>query len=72
MQDFLVWLDEWEKRVLEGKLSKDDYLTSSTSQGLRVTISSAIDLSKLLLEKFNFKEVLTGHINQDPLEVNNK
>lgn len=71
MNEFLIWLDKWESLVLNNKITKNDFLTASTSEGLRVTITSAIDLSTLLLQKFNFTEVLTGNINQDALEVSN-
>lgn len=46
-----------------------EFLTYSTAEGLRVTILSTIELSTYLLEKCKFKYVLSGKMNQDPLEV---
>ena len=45
---------------------------NSTSEGLRMTIHSSIDLSNTLLQEYKFDYVLTGRINQDPLEVSMK
>lgn len=66
MKDFLSWMDEWQKKTT---LNPGHYLTPSTSEGLRVTLWSMIDLSKILREVYKFQYVLTGRINQDPLEV---
>jgi len=51
-------------------MSKDEFLTKSTADGLRVTIRSTIELSTYLLEECKFKYVLSAKINQDRLEVN--
>ena len=55
LREFLTFLDDWEKRVISKELSPDNFLTDSTSEGLRVTINSAIELSTLLLGKYNFE-----------------
>lgn len=39
---FLVMLDEWENKYKSGKIQKNEFLTESTSTGLRVTIQSTI------------------------------
>lgn len=52
-----------------GLLKADEFLTEQTSEGLRMTIQSTIELSKVLLQTYKFEYVLTGRINQDPLEV---
>lgn len=53
------------------KIHKDEYLTQSTADGLRVTIKSTLELSKYLLEQCEFKYILTCKMNQDRLEVPN-
>lgn len=59
--------------MVSGKIDPEDFLTNSTAQGLRVTISSTIDLSSYLLKSCGYDYVLTGKMSQDPLEViNNK
>lgn len=69
MVESLAWLDKWEQNMVHGFIRKEEFLTSNTSEGLRMTLNSAIDLTKILLEEFKFNFVLTGRINQDPLEV---
>ena len=49
---------------------KSKFLSSSTAQGLRITLRSTIELGKVLLTKYKFKYVLTSKLNQDCLEVN--
>lgn len=62
------WLDNWEKELESGAIIKDMFLTKTTSEGLRVTLRSTRELSELLLEKYNFRFVLTSKMNQDPIE----
>lgn len=64
----LHWLNTWEKELISGKISRESFLTTSTAEGLRVTILSAIELSKYLLETCGFKHVLTAKFNQYVLE----
>lgn len=52
-----------------GNIEPNEFLSSQTAQGLRVTLHSTIELSMHLLEKCNFDYVLTGKICQDDLEV---
>lgn len=52
-----------------GLISKEDFLTSNTADGLRVTLKSTIDLTEYLLNKCGFNYVLTNKMNQDSLEV---
>lgn len=68
LREFLNYLDSWERRVIKKEIKSVEFLTDVTAEGLRVTINSAIDLSILLLYKYNFDYVLTGRMNQDPLE----
>ncbi|KAJ3656494.1 hypothetical protein Zmor_015567 [Zophobas morio] len=67
LNENLAWFNEWERMVEEGKISKSQFLTKSTTEGLRVTILSTIELCKYLLSN-GFKYVLTNKMNQDPLE----
>lgn len=62
------WLDQWENMLLDRTISEDQFLTKTTTEGLRVTVSSTIELSSYLLSK-GFKYILTSKMNQDPLEV---
>lgn len=52
-----------------GKIDSKDFLTKSTAEGLRVTLTSCKDLADYLIDNFNFSYLLTGRINQDSLEV---
>ncbi|XP_071640111.1 uncharacterized protein [Temnothorax longispinosus] len=69
IEESLKKLDAWEKQVREKKLSNDLFLTKPTAEGLRVTLKSMLDLITYLTEHCGFSYVLTGRINQDPLEV---
>lgn len=64
----LKWLDDWEARA-GVDVTDNQFLTKSTSEGLRVTLNSCIELTDYLIDKFGFKYVLSGKINQDALEV---
>lgn len=55
--------------MIAERITPSEFLTLQTSQGLRVTLQSTIDLSTYLLEKCDFNYVLTGKMCQDPLEV---
>jgi len=45
------------------------FLTQMTSDGLKITLKSTIDLVEYLLNECNFAYVLTAKFNQDCLEV---
>lgn len=70
MATMLDYIDCWEQNLLEGKIKEEEFLTSNTAEGLRVTISSTIELSKYLLNDCGFHYILTNKMNQDTLEVN--
>lgn len=38
------WLDSWEGEVVKGNITKDLFLTLSTAEGLRVTLSGTVNL----------------------------
>ena len=59
-----MFLDEWESEVNAGIISKDDFLTKDTAQGLRVTLHSTLNLIEFL-HSVGYKYVLTAKINQD-------
>ena len=69
LEDFLKWLDEWEKRVEDNLIPRECFLTDSTAEGLRMTVRSTFDLANYLLRDKKYNYVLTGKINQDPLGV---
>lgn len=69
LENSLQLLDEWENEVDSKKLSKDDFLTPQTAQGLRVTLKSTIELCRTLISTYGFMELHTGRVNQDSLEV---
>jgi hypothetical protein len=64
----LNYLGKWEKMVVDGQITKNQFLTKSTTEGLRVTILSTIQLSQCLLS-CGFHYVLSNKFNQDPIEV---
>jgi len=47
-----------------GNIEPNEFFSSQTAQGLRVTLHSTIELSMYLLEKCNFDYVLTAKICQ--------
>ncbi|XP_008178271.1 uncharacterized protein LOC103307771 [Acyrthosiphon pisum] len=63
------WLDDWEMALKEGEITEEEFLPPNTSQGLRITMSSMLDMSLYLIDKFDFKYILSGRINQDNLEI---
>jgi len=69
LENTLIWLNDWEKNLLNKLITEDNFLTKNTAEGLRVTIKSTIDLINVL-HTCGFDYVLTSKINQDCLEVN--
>lgn len=65
----LIWLDDWETNFINGKITANEFLTKSTSEGLRVSIKSTIELCNYLLDEVKLKYVLTNRMNQDRIEV---
>jgi hypothetical protein len=49
--------------VVDGQITKNQFLTKSTTEGLRVTILSTFELS------CGFHCVLSNKFNQDPIGV---
>ncbi|KAH7985071.1 hypothetical protein HPB49_026625 [Dermacentor silvarum] len=68
IRDSIQWLDDWERELQSGAIMKEMFLTSTTAEGLRVTMLSTLALAEYLLSKCDYKYVLTAKFNQDPLE----
>lgn len=69
MQENLEYLDKWETLLSEHNITKEHFLTRSTAERLRVSITSTIELTTFLLHNCKYDHVLTSKLNQDPLEV---
>lgn len=69
MENSLRYLNTWENMLNSGTIKKEQFLTSNTAEGLRVTLQSMMDLIVYMNSKFNFDYILTGRVNQDSLEV---
>lgn len=54
--------------VQKNEITSDEYLTKETANSLRITLHSTMDMCRYLIEKFDFKYLLTGKVNQDNLE----
>ncbi|KAH8036984.1 hypothetical protein HPB51_008032 [Rhipicephalus microplus] len=63
IQNFLTYLDDWETAAGSG-----GFLSRSTAEGLRVTLSSTLHLLRYLTMKLNFSYMMTCRLSQDPLE----
>ncbi|KAG0432872.1 hypothetical protein HPB47_020426 [Ixodes persulcatus] len=60
---FLLYLDDWERIA-----GKNGFLSASTAEGLRVTISSTLSLLEYLTSKVGFRFLMTSRMSQDSLE----
>ena len=69
LEDSIEWLDTWESNLKDGLIEENQFLTKNTTEGLRVTLHSARDLCLYLTQEYSFAYLLTGKVNQDPLEV---
>lgn len=63
MKDFLEFLSQWETHAK----GAGGYLSKSTADGLKVTISSTLQLLDYLAAH-GYKFVMTSRLSQDPLE----
>ncbi|XP_033103086.1 uncharacterized protein LOC117105890, partial [Anneissia japonica] len=71
--DFLGFFKEWEAEVnrLEGveeSIKKKMLLSTETTEGLKITVNSFVELTKNLLDLPGVECVLSAKFNQDPLE----
>ncbi|KMQ84713.1 hypothetical protein RF55_17264 [Lasius niger] len=69
LEDSLQWLNTWQTAVKERDITAEEFLTVETSRGLRISLQSTMDICRYLIDKFGFKYLLTGKLNQDNLEV---
>eukprot|EP00102_Acyrthosiphon_pisum_P022125 XP_016659335.1 PREDICTED: uncharacterized protein LOC107883584 [Acyrthosiphon pisum] len=68
LRDASNWLNSWERNLEQNLITDNDFLTKQTSEGLRMTIQSTIDLSNFFLNECGFAYVLSNKFNQDRLE----
>ncbi|KAI9550903.1 hypothetical protein GHT06_001750 [Daphnia sinensis] len=64
LQDFLQWLIDWKKSVID----KEHFLTAETFAAIEITTKSTIAKISYLLDTAGFKFVLTRKFNSDNLE----
>jgi len=69
LKSTLKWLDDWEQQVVDNLIKTDHFLTSNTTKGLRITLTSSMQICCYLKKKYDMNYVLTGKINQDSLQV---
>lgn len=62
-------LNETEAHSLASKENAKPFLSETSLKALRVTLTSAIQLTEFLMEKCHYDFVLTGKFNQDCIEV---
>ncbi|KAH7986023.1 hypothetical protein HPB49_026159 [Dermacentor silvarum] len=65
IKDFLAYLNSWER--IAGSQSQG-YLSQSTSEGLRVTLSSTLALLSYATTKLGYRYLMTSRLSQDPIE----
>ena len=65
----MQWLNTWQTAVKERDITAEEFLTVETARGLRISLQSTMDICRYLIDKFGFKYLLTGKLNQDNLEV---
>ncbi|KAL5237094.1 hypothetical protein ACI65C_004504 [Semiaphis heraclei] len=68
LKEALDWINSWESNLNNNYIGKDDFLTSNTADGLKITLKSTLDAVNYLLYEKNFAYVLTSKFNQDCLE----
>ncbi|KAE9541220.1 hypothetical protein AGLY_004465 [Aphis glycines] len=61
LEDALVWLNEWENQLTNQCITKEEFLSQSTADELR--------LSRFLLEQYQFKYGLSSKFNQNQLKI---
>lgn len=70
LKEALDWINSWESNLNNNYIEKNNFLTSNTADGLKITLKSTLDAFNYLLYEKNFPYVLTSKFNQDCLEVN--
>ncbi|XP_077507406.1 uncharacterized protein LOC144118317 [Amblyomma americanum] len=65
LQNALDYISRWEANTGP---TKAGFLSSSTAEGLRVTLKGTLELLTYLTECVGYKYLLTSRLSQDPLE----
>ncbi|KAK3914493.1 Transposable element P transposase [Frankliniella fusca] len=64
LEDFLEFLKKWET----SKVTRDRRLTASAAYGLRITVTTALELSLYLINDLNFEYLMIKRLKQNKLE----
>ncbi|XP_064479090.1 uncharacterized protein LOC135392303 [Ornithodoros turicata] len=65
LEDFVAYVDQWETTCPNRDL---DFMTTQTSDGLKVTLRATLELHEYLTSECGFQYLLTARLNQDALE----
>ncbi|CAH1736906.1 unnamed protein product [Aphis gossypii] len=68
LKEAFAFINEWESNLKNQLITKNDFLTQMTADGLKITLKSTMDLVDYLLNECNYKYVMTTKLNQDCLE----
>lgn len=63
IEDTLTFLEKWERHA-----DKKHFLSESTAEGLRVTLTSTLELFRYLNQDVGFSYLLTSRLSQDKVE----
>lgn len=63
LAEFLEYLNEWERSA-----ENSGFISASTAEGLRVTLSSTLSLLQYATTKLGFRYIMTSRLSQDVLE----
>lgn len=63
LEDFLYFMIQSEKHA-----EKRHFLCDSTAEGLRVSITSTLELMKYVTSELGYSYVMTSHLSQDKIE----
>ncbi|KAH7965109.1 hypothetical protein HPB49_003424 [Dermacentor silvarum] len=63
VSEFFDYLDEWERTS-----EKNGFISASTAEGLRVTLSGTLSLLEYVTSKLGFRYLMTSRLSQDILE----
>lgn len=63
IESFLEYLDEWEEAA-----TSEGYLSRSTAEGLRVTLSRSLHLLDYVVTKLDYHYLMTSRLCQDSIE----
>lgn len=72
LTDLIDAINETEAHSLESKYNGKPFLSDTSLKAMRLTLTSAMELTEFLLNKCSYDFVLSGKFNQDCLEVTKK